>query len=165
MGVAGSNDPFHGLFKVRVALGNPLLKAVAKREPPEATPRFQTRPLANSLFAAQRVSRVYSWQPLSGCATLPVACSLIAAKMCALRMKALTTGSLDLATNAMAETVVAYMTAVNLGVDGIKKRGKAKKHYQCVVSGLFAYSICLLQPIITVDLHSLGHLFRYHWHW
>ena len=47
--------------------------------------------------------------------------------MCALRMKA--SNSLDLATNAMAEAVVAYMTADNLDVDGIKKRGKAKKHY------------------------------------
>ena len=51
------------------------------------------------------------------------------AKMCALRMKA--SNSLDLATNAMAlaEAVVAYMTADNLDVDGITKRGKAKKHY------------------------------------
>ena len=47
--------------------------------------------------------------------------------MCALRMKA--SNSLDLATNAIAEAVVAYMTADNLDVDGIKKRGKAKKHY------------------------------------
>ena len=48
------------------------------------------------------------------------------AKMCALRMKA--SNSLDLATNATAEAVVAYMTADNLDVDGITKRGKAKKH-------------------------------------
>ena len=34
----------------------------------------------------------------------------------------------DMATNAMAEAFVVYFLSDNLDVDGVKKRGKAKRH-------------------------------------
>ena len=50
------------------------------------------------------------------------------ARMCVQLMKQ-AIGPDIMATNAMAEAFVVYFLSDNLDVDGVKKRGKAKRHY------------------------------------